>query len=1414
MIATLRRYLRSGMVLSALVATSTVVISSTPAGAADLPVWNPETLPLLATQPGQGPTKPMVATDVVDGSLGLATSLQPQLTWRNVPSGVGQVRFEIHTLASRNPALVWSGSVAANGGTAQLKVAAGNLSQGRTYRWKAYSVANPTITTPSYVFNVDVQRAKSQGLFSAGPVSVAEASGEPVSIFKSSGVATKEGTASFSLVYRPSNAAHVGVPAGWQLDPGASTSKWVGLAVNADASVTLRSQTGEALTFVPADAAGDSYKPDFGENQSWPGGTVTTLVPQKLDGSSVQFTATEENRMVTVFTPTSDGTSSAEPAQIFQDGSLVLQQRWSENRLQALVDPTTGTDAYTFRYAGDPSCPSIAGIDGAIAPPAGMVCAAQDWAGQTTGVYYVQTSAGPQIGRIVQGVGAIENAGVSDYQWDGSGRLVGVRTPEISAAVAAGSVSGLGNQDPRALFQLAYDLDGRVASVTPPAGLVPGSSETADQQARVPMRITYVPTFNATVNGRTVASAAINPATMLTEWSSAGAGSKLSMTWDTPSGNLIQEQELATGSVTKTLYDSSGRPVEQDGPTTGSLGCSTTPVTRIAYAQDANGNPWTGLATLYWDNPSFVGTPSTGSVGPILDGSGRPPASLSFDLPNPPVGLTPSPQGWSARMSGSYIATTKGAYTFTNQTAQAKVWIKGLPCFQSCTVNLEAGARARIRVDVASTPSSPSIRLLVATPTAGAVAVPTSALRPDLGYATSETTFDSLSASSPGAVAGTQKLEVKMTVDPTTGRVIQEQSPAGTTTSTAYNADGSASSSTNAAGETVTASYYGANESVAVGCATGLNVPQRGLVKSAARPGFATSTQIHGASGATAAAQQGAASSCSTTIDNALGSTSGVAGVGGAVVTHSNNASGNDPLRSFSATITSSQVKTLTRTSDLLGRPASEVDEWGTTTTYAYDPATGNLTTLTQVTAKGTQRVETYRYDVDGQVTQVSVDGKVLEDATYDRTSGLLVGARLANGVQVTYRYGANLQVASISYSFPNGAVASDAGTYSVGGRLLCHATTAPDGSATSCYGADLNGKIVTGTESGSLPTLASAWTANYPGARGANADRAQVVAKLTPSGQQRYSTTSSTHVVGESFAEGDAMTALSVEGVPKAIVSDAVGRVTQRGRTTITYDASGQVLSTSKAGATVSYGYGPSGQDEQTYTPAAPAPVQALRATDGDSSTTTSSASSTTSTSIPSTTTTLSPSTSTPKQVTTTTPSSSTTVAPTTTSAPKAVTTTVPTTTTPTTARPKVAPKVATPAPITVRSSGADLLLDDKGVLVGQVIDLTSGPTVGLDASGAAQRWSYPGVDGSTAWRSTGTAPSATATYDPWGTWNSAAAPATPHDAVSLIMDEYGWGSGQGGATSPVDPSMVQLGARTYDALSGRFLQPDPQIE
>lgn len=1407
-----------------LVSASMMTLIENPAGAAtSLALWNPEATPLLAVQSATGPKVPVPLTDVLNGSSGLATSLEPTLSWPDVPAGVSQVEFTIALPAHRSTH-VWSGTAAATRAGAQVIVPKHVLQQGQTYVWWAQSTADRSIETPVRSFAVDVQRSNVQPLYTTGPIDVAEGTGEVVTSYTSSSLETKEGGSTFNLLYRPTGPSQLGMPAGWTLTPGSTSSTWNKLTVNVDHSVTLTSTTGGSVTFVPDDASLDSYVPDFGPHQSWPNGSATTLVPESVGSGLTQWTATEQNRVVTVFTPTSTAITTAEPSQIWSDAGVSLQQTWSDGRLQSIVDPTTGDAPYTFSYGGSPNCPDIAGVAGAIDAPTGDLCQVSDWSGQDYALSYISTPAGPQIARIVAGSGSFENAQVTDYQWDSSGRLVGVRLPLDSSAVASGDISGLGAQDPRALYQISYDGFGRVASITPPAGLVPSGAPGPSSAARPPSVLRYGSEFTASIDGQVVNAASIDPTTLLPRWtgSSLSVADRTTMTWHAATGSLISETDGATGSTVTSIYNANGQPIEQTGPAAGQE-------TFTAYDENAQGQPWQGLAAFYYSNGSWQGAPQSGSVGPVLSGP-TPPAVLQYTFTNPPPGAG-APGTWSIRLTGSYLVPSTGSYTFDNPVTQDKFFIQGAPCNPTCTVELHQGQAINLRIDVASAPNTPSVDILVTPPGGSKVPVPTSSLRPNLGYATRAWSYDSLSATSPTSISTATKLLVDYTVDPSTGEVLSETTPGGSTVYSTYNADGSPATTTTASGQTVTFNYSSANAVAAPSCASSSSLQQRGMLTSLSRPGVDDVSTTYNDAGQGSATTQGSTSVCGTDLGNPLQQATVATGNGQRVISYGAMVN-NDPLQNLAATSVNASTGVERMVLNLLGQEVADIDEYGTTTTFSYSPSSGQLSAFTETTATNQARTVAYGYNADGQQTTTTVDGRLIETVSYGRTNGRIESASFANGVKETYSYASSGQLANLNYTFPDGASASDSATYSRGGRLLCHGTSAPDGTATQCYQADLDGKIIGANEVGTVPVLANNWTASYSGKQGRTGDRTELSASLTAAGQAQHGTTSPSWQTGATYGLGDALQSLNVGGSSKTLVADASGRLTSEGSTSLTYDATGHVLSAVSGASTETFGYGPSGMDSITYDHATP-PVQAVHRTSGVAHTTstrsTQPLSTSTTTPVPVPTTSVpttvpspvptTPSTSTPSTSTQSSALTTTTVPPTTPSTNSTTTTGVEAPppnhagTTRRLSRPSRT-DTGTSSPIVVHLSGQDLLLDTKNDIVGEQLKLVSGVTAGLDSTNTPTQWSYREIDGSVAWRSTGSGgPSSTAVYDPWGTWDAVASRPQPTDPLSLMMDQDGWGAGQGGATFAAAPNLVQLGNRTYDARSGRFLQPDSDL-
>ncbi len=126
----------------------------------------------------------------------------------------------------------------------------------------------------------------------------------------------------------------------------------------------------------------------------------------------------------------------------------------------------------------------------------------------------------------------------------------------------------------------------------------------------------------------------------------------------------------------------------------------------------------------------------------------------------------------------------------------------------------------------------------------------------------------------------------------------------------------------------------------------------------------------------------------------------------------------------------------------------------------------------------------------------------------------------------------------------------------------------------------------------------------------------------------------------------------------------------------------------------------------------------------------------------------------------------------------------------------------------VLLRPSG-DLLLDQDGMIAAQLVPLSQGVSVGIDASGQPVQWAYDDLQGSTAWRTTGNdAPGATTVYDPWGEQIAGPARQAPASPLDLAMSMEGWA---GTSRLPIGDDLYTMGARQYAPRAGRFVQPDP---
>ena len=1103
--------------------------------------WRDATgLPALDGSNASGRAAPVPLDVRLDGSYPVSVSTTPTLVWKDVPVAAGgQVAFTITTLAEKDPKVVWSRTVAVGvDRTATVKVVAGALAQGRTYAWSAKSTATDA-HTPVHGVTVDVQRSGSQPVFNAGNLSVTEGTGELVYTYQGPKMPALAGPIGWTLVHRPSNTPQKGLPGGWRLVVTGSTG-WEAIRANDDGSVTLSTGTGVSVTYVKR---GDSqWEPQVGRFNV---AGETTLLAQNADGT---FSATDGNRMVTVFSkPTLN--ANGYPVKVWALDTPAPQLKWEDGRVASVTDPVT-QNPIVFLYSGDQGCADT--VDpGFVKAPAGMLCGTVDATGAVLMLEYVETPAGVQIGRIVNGLGMGVYAQSSDIGWDDSGRIVEVRDPLAATAVASGKVAGLTTQDPRALTQAAYDAQGRVASLTAPAGLISGGSEPAQRQERPTTLFAYAP-FTVRTQGVTTPSGfdrrdVLDPVTLQIQKQIDQSGNVIATTHDA-NGNPVRVEDVSSGTVTETRYNSRGKPVEQLGPTKGRLDSPTAPRTATAYDQDEQGHAWTGLGVRYWDNADFSGAPAGGSTGPQIGGST--PASLAFNWASSPSGGSGA---WAVRMNGAYVAPDEGAYRFENQTS-ARLWINGRACAPSCSAELGKGDSASVQLDVVSTSGgSAGVRVLVTAPDGSRVPLPTADLRPNYGLATSSTVRENDGG-------GVRELVTKMVYDPVTTQLLKTISPSGATISRTYEAYdpanglyGRSLSVTDASGRTTTSAYYGASETAA-DCA-GQQIDQSAGLKSITLPDGQVVAQTNAPNAKAIASNDGASTVCGSASDALTRLTTTTSGLGTPVAQTTIPMVKGDPLTNAVVTTANAETTTETTKVDINGEAWETIDAHGTRTVKQWDPLTGNLTHVVETTKDGQSRTTDYTYTPGGQNATVTVNGHLLISNEY-APNGTLIRSKLGNGAVETFELDQNNNGRRITTTFPDGTTLAETMVHSPSGRLLERTLSGPSGTSTYKYAYNADGRLVDTTLTGSIPTSETRWQSAYTGPDGANGDRASRTTTLADGTQ-----TTAQYAYG-----ADNRLLSSTDPKVGNLEYDAAGRATKIGGVALSYDAAGHLLSAADA--------------------------------------------------------------------------------------------------------------------------------------------------------------------------------------------------------------------------------------------------------
>ncbi|MEU4117066.1 PA14 domain-containing protein [Kitasatospora sp. NPDC028055] len=554
------------------------------------------------------------------------------------------------------------------------------------------------------------------------------------------------------------------LPAGWTLS---AQSSGYSRAEMLDGSVVLTDGAGGKHTWAKASTGG--YAPPVGED-----GVLAF-------DTAGRITLTEGDT-VSLFNP--DGTLAAVESVLDGKKPAALQYGYSGTppRLTQIKDPVSGRSHQLF-YNTDGSDGCYGGVPrppGSDPAPPQMLCRVRYWDGSETRLWY-------QMGTLAR----VENPGAVMQDFDYLGRASAKQRYDEAGDNEEEKQKALDSIGPLATIRgsLAYDW---VAHQAPSAAN--GCTNTGDtaaactvigydsvtEQPQEPPALRAVQVLAPAPDGRsgdkraehfyqyylerkqaTVALAGVYDSTRSRTVTYDDAGRTL-VTTDFTGASIAAEwntKDQATAAVdsagrrSTTVYDHADRPVDKYGPApascfTGQIptpACAATmPHTRTSYDEGL-----AGLSAAFYDNPELAGVPTVFATGVgAADGA----LSRSWGT-SPPV---PNTGGWSGRFTGELQFPAAGQYGLGFTAVDGvRLWVddvltvdgwgdKPATAVTGTYANSTAGSWHRVRVDYYNRSGTTGALAFTWTPPgAGAPApVPGTNLAPRYGWATGTTTDD------------------------------------------------------------------------------------------------------------------------------------------------------------------------------------------------------------------------------------------------------------------------------------------------------------------------------------------------------------------------------------------------------------------------------------------------------------------------------------------------------------------------------------------------------------------------------------------------------------------------------------------------------------------------------------------------
>ncbi|MCP2168215.1 PA14 domain-containing protein [Goodfellowiella coeruleoviolacea] len=413
-------------------------------------------------------------------------------------------------------------------------------------------------------------------------------------------------------------------------------------------------------------------------------------------------------------------------------------------RLKEIKDPVSGrSHVLHYNRPGDDCYGGVSRPDGADElPPTQMLCRISYWDNTETRIWYC----GGTLCRV-EDPGS-EN---TDFGYNAGGQLDRVRDSLVNDWVAV-DLAGR-NNIAEVLTAISYDTSSgkpKATSVTSPAPAI--------GQPRPAHSYRYVGTGETQVD-----TAGLAPATgfsrkvtfdeayrQLTDTDATGKTTR--QEWN------VKDQVVATidaaGRKTTTIYDHADRQTDTYGPAPESCFAGLTPTAACASTVDHNHTGYdegiNGLAATYYANKDLSGAPVVYATGVgTADGS----LVRNWGEGSPTTGVPAD--GFSLRLTGEIVFPQAGEYTLRVLADDGvRVWVddRGViddwrdvaPTWREGKVNSDAaGAIKRIRVDFYDSVSLAQLELHWTTPSGAQEAVPGSQLKPRYGLTTSTTEDES-----------------------------------------------------------------------------------------------------------------------------------------------------------------------------------------------------------------------------------------------------------------------------------------------------------------------------------------------------------------------------------------------------------------------------------------------------------------------------------------------------------------------------------------------------------------------------------------------------------------------------------------------------------------------------------------------